>query len=156
LLAPAADFGADPTVLVMRGVPAALLGTGATCRCARLDRCSDDAEIRFGLPGHNATSRVAEVCAVKAEANAADELHDVLLAEARIGAARASRGTVEALVDTAEHQIAIEAGRSGMLLDHLSSCHVVSSSRDKARRRAAARLLLSGSNLVVALLAADL
>jgi hypothetical protein len=61
LLTPAADLGADPTVLVMPGVSLALLGTCATCRCARLDRCPNHAGFRFGLPGHDATGRIAEV-----------------------------------------------------------------------------------------------
>ncbi|HXV02267.1 MAG TPA: hypothetical protein VFP24_01720, partial [Gaiellaceae bacterium] len=61
LLAPAADLGADPAVLVMLGVSLALLGRCTTCRCARLDRCPDHAGFRFGLPGHDATGRPTEV-----------------------------------------------------------------------------------------------
>lgn len=58
-------------------------------------------------------------------ANAADQVSDVFLTETRIRAARAGRGTVEALVDTPQEQVAIEAGRSRMHLDHSSNCHFI-------------------------------
>jgi hypothetical protein len=130
LLAPVADLGADPAVLVMPGVSLALLGTGATCCRARLDRCSAHAGVRLGLPRHDATSRLAEVRAVEAEANAADQVRDGFLSKARVRAARAGRRTVEALVDAPQEHLTIEARRPRMHFDHSSNCHLVSSSRE--------------------------
>src|SRR5207247_402649 len=118
-----AAFGANAAVLMMGGVPLALLATGAAGRRAGLDRCADDAEIERGLAGHDAAGGLACVGAVEAEANAADQLLQVFLAEAGVGAAGTGSGTVDAVLDTAQERVAIKAARLWMRLDHFSNCH---------------------------------
>ena len=64
---------------------------------AGFDRCAGQVEIRCGQAGEDAAGGVAEVGAVEAEANAADQLLHVLLAETGVGATGARRRTVETL-----------------------------------------------------------
>src|SRR5439155_13665769 len=80
-----------------------------------------------GLADQNAASGVADVGAVEAEANAAHQLRHVVLGEIGVGTARAASGTIDALADTAEEQVAIKAGRLWMQLDDLLKGHVLSS-----------------------------
>jgi hypothetical protein len=105
------------------GVPLALLATRAASHRAGLDRCPHDAEIDRGLAGHDAAGGLAGVCAVEAEANAPDQLLQVLLAEAGVGAAGTGTGTVEALLDTAQERVAIKGARLRMRLYQFSNCH---------------------------------
>ena len=92
------------------GVPLALLAaSSARCR-AGAERCADDAEIRLRLARDDATRGVAGIGAVETDANAADQVPDVVFAETRVRAADASGGTVEAFVDAAQKRLAIGAG----------------------------------------------
>ena len=52
VLAATAGFGAEPAVLVVGGVPVALLGTGDAGHCTGFDHCTEEREIRSGLAGH--------------------------------------------------------------------------------------------------------
>jgi hypothetical protein len=113
-------------VLVVLGVPLTLLATCATGRRTGLNRCAEHADIGRGLAGEDAARRVAGVSAIKVEANAADQLPHVVLAETGVGAAGAGGGTVEALVDAAQERVAIKARRLWMRVDHLLNCHVLS------------------------------
>ena len=114
-------------MLVVGGVPLALVAAGAAGHRTRLDHCAHDADIGCGLAGDDATRGVAGVRAVEAEANAADHLLHVLLTEAGIGTAGAGSGTVEALLDAVQERVAINARRLRMRRDDLSNRHVVSS-----------------------------
>ena len=102
----------------------ALLGAGTTRDNARLDRCTHDTELGLGLTGHDPAGRVAHVGAVKVEPHAPHQLGHVRLAEAGVRAAGARGGTVEALVDAAQEEVAIKADGAGMPLDDFSDCHV--------------------------------
>ena len=83
------------------GVPLALLAAGsARCR-AGFERPADDAEIGLRLARDDAAGGVANIGAVETEANAADQVPDVVFAETRVRAADASGGAVEAVVDAA-------------------------------------------------------
>jgi hypothetical protein len=113
-------------VLVVGGVPRALIATGAAGRRAGFDRCADDPEIGRRLAGENAAGSLADVGAVEVETNATDQLLHVVLAETGVGAACAGSGTVQALVDTTQKRVAIKAGRLWMRLDDLLNCHVLS------------------------------
>ena len=78
------------------------LVTGCTAsQSAGLERCADDREIGLGLSCDDAARGCARVCAVETEADAADQVANVVLGETRIGASRAGDGAVEAIVDTA-------------------------------------------------------
>jgi hypothetical protein len=121
-----AHRGADAAVLVVLGVSLALRATGAARHHAGLHRRADDADVGRALAGHDSAGRFADVGAVEAEANAADQLRHVALAEVRVGTARARLGAVAARLDTAHEGIEIAAGRLGMRLEHLSNGHLAS------------------------------
>src|SRR5206468_8337373 len=89
-----------------------------------IDHCADNAQVGCGLAGHDPAGRVADLGAVEAEANATDHLPDVVLREIGVGATRTACGTGEALVDAAQHNIAIEAGRLWMRFEDLVKRHV--------------------------------
>jgi hypothetical protein len=101
LLAAAADLRANAAVLVIGGIPLALITTRLAGRRAGFDHCPEDAEIRRGLTYHDPGGGVAGVGAVEAEANAAHHLVHVVLRKIGVCTTRAARGTVEALFDTA-------------------------------------------------------
>ena len=104
----------------------ALLGASTACDNARLDRCAYDADVGLGLTGHDPAGRLAHVGAVKTEANAPHQLGHVRLAEAGVGAAGARGGTVEALFNTAQQRVAINADRARMPVDDFSNPHIPS------------------------------
>ena len=122
-------------MLMVGGVPLTLLTTDAASRRAGFDRRADDDEIRRGLASHDASGRLARVGAVEVEPDAADQLLQVFLAEARVGAAGTGSGTVEAVLDAAQEHVAIEAARLWMQLDDLLNRHFVSSVGTVRRRR---------------------
>ena len=129
LLAAAAGFGADPAVLVVMGMPLALISTG-TARCgAGLDGRTEDAEIELRLARHHPAGGVAEIGAVKTQSNAADHVSDVLLGETRVGARGARGRAVDAVVNAAKKRLALDAGWVWMRCDDLSNTHVDPSSR---------------------------
>ena len=64
-LAAAAGFGADPAVLVVMGVPLALIPAGTAGCGAGLDGRAEDAKIGLRLARHHAAGGVAQIGAVK-------------------------------------------------------------------------------------------
>src|SRR5438045_1862856 len=110
-------------------VPLALIAALTTRHDARFDRGADDAEIDFVMPCHDAANRIADACAVEIQPDGPDQVQRVRLAEARIGAGGARGGTVEALVDAPQEQVAIEVGGPRMPLDDVSDRHVLAPSR---------------------------
>src|SRR5919204_4213568 len=127
LLAATTDLGTEPTVLVMGGVPLALLGTGEAGRRTGFDHRTDEAEIRLGLACDDTSGCVAGVGAVEAEANAAGQLADVVLGEIGVGTTGTAGRAVKARVDTAQERLAIEAGLLWMQFDDLAKGHSLSS-----------------------------
>ena len=123
VLAAAADVGAKAAVLMVGGVPVTLLGTGEAGDATGLDHCADKTQVSGCLAGHNAAGRVADLGAVEAEANATHHLLHVVLSEIGVGTTRTARGTIEALVDAAQHRAAIEAGRLWMRVNDLVKSH---------------------------------
>ena len=109
LLAAATNLSADTAVVVVGRVAITLLGASTTCDNTCLDRGAYDADIGLGLTGHDPAGRVAHVGAVEVEPNAPHQLGHVRLAEAGVGAAGARGGTVEALVNAAQEDVAIKA-----------------------------------------------
>ena len=73
-------------MLVVGRVLLALLAAGAAGHRARLDRRAEDAEIGLGLSDEDSAGGTAGIGAVEAEANAADQLLYVRLAEVGVGA----------------------------------------------------------------------
>jgi hypothetical protein len=129
LLAAATHLGADAAVLVMLGVALALRTTGAACHQAAFKRCANHADVRRGLADHDAAGGIADVGAVEAEANAADQVPHAALAKVSVGAAGTGSGAVAARLDTAHERIKIADRRCGMRLEHLSNGHLLSSLR---------------------------
>jgi hypothetical protein len=124
VLATATSFGAEPAMLVVGGVPVALRGTGEAGDGTGFDHCADKAHIRRGLADHDAASRLAGVGAVEAETDAAHHLFHVVLGEVGVRTSRTAGGTIEALADTAQERVAIEARRLWMRLNDLLEGHV--------------------------------
>jgi hypothetical protein len=111
----------------MGGVSVALLGTGEAGRRTGFDHRTDETEIRLGLACDDTSGCIACVGAVEAEANAADQLADVVLGEIGVGTTRAAGGAVKARVDTAQERLAIDAGLLWMQFDDLAKGHSLSS-----------------------------
>jgi hypothetical protein len=126
LLAAAAHPGADAAVLVVLGVALALRAAGAAGHQAAFERCANHPDIGFGLAGHDAAGGSADVGAVEAAANAAEQILHPALGEVRVGAAGTGSGAVGARLDTAHEHIEVGDGRRGMRLEHLSDSHVLS------------------------------
>jgi hypothetical protein len=124
LLAAPAGCGADATVLVVMGVPLALISTGAARCGAGLDGGADDAKIGLRLACQHAAGGVAQIGAVKTQANAADHVSDVLLGQTRVGANGARVGAVDAIFNAAKKRLAIDVGWAWMHPDDLSNTHV--------------------------------
>jgi hypothetical protein len=133
LLAAAANLGADAAVVVMGGMPLALVSTGSAGRRARFDHRPEDAEIRRGLTDRDTGGRVADVNAVEAESNAAHHLAHVGLREIRVGTTRAAGGAIAAHFDTAQERGLIDTCRLRVCLHDVLNCHVVSSCAAPAR-----------------------
>jgi hypothetical protein len=111
-------------VLVVMGVPLALISAGTAGCGAGLDGRAYDAEIGLRLARHHAAGGIAQIGAVKTQANAADHVSDVLLGETRVGASGACAGTVDAVFNAAKKRLAIDAGWVWMRRDDLSNTHV--------------------------------
>ena len=126
LLATAAHPGADAAVLMMLGVAIALRATGAACHHAAFERCAHHADVGRGLAGHDAAGGLADVRAVEAAANTADQILHAAFAEVGVGAAGTRGGAVGTRLDTAHEHIEIADRRCGMRLEHLSNGHLLS------------------------------
>jgi hypothetical protein len=83
--------------------------------------------VRLGLPD-DAGGGLAGVGAVEAESNAADHFRYVWLCKVGIGAARAGRRALDALVDAAQQQVTIENAGARVGSEHVPNRHVLSSS----------------------------
>jgi hypothetical protein len=119
LLAPPANLGADPAVLVVMRVPLALvaaqpasIGTCANNGCGELGH-----ELR--LSGEDPSGRRANVTATQTERGAREELLDVRLGNVRIGARGAALGAVEAGVDAGGQDSDVHLGPAPVGLQHL-------------------------------------
>src|ERR671912_662210 len=123
-VAESADVSADAAVLVVGGVPVALLGTGnARCR-AGLDRRADEADVGTGLPGCDARGRLADVCAVETDADHADQVRQVALAQAGVGAGGAAGTAIETLLGTPKERVSKIASRQRVQLHVLAKGHL--------------------------------
>ena len=133
-LAPAADVSADPAVLVVGGVPVALLGAGGARRRASLDHRSNEADVGTALPGRDARGRVADVRAVESDADNAGQLRQVALAQAGVGAGGAAGTAIETLLGTPKERLAKIASRQGVQLHDLAEGHLPERACDLAIR----------------------
>ena len=114
-------------MLVVSGMPLALIATGVAGRRTGLDDCAHDAKIRLGLTDHDPGGSGTRVGAVEAQANATHHLVHVGLREIGVGTTRAGCGAVEALFDTAQERVVIDTRRLWMCLDYILKRHDLSS-----------------------------
>lgn len=126
LLATVTDLGANTAMLMVGGMALALLRAGEAGRRTGFDDGADDAEIGLRLARHDAASGLARVGAIEAEPNATHHLLHVALDEIGVRTARTAGSTVEALSDTAQDSVVIQACRAWMQLDDLLKGHVLS------------------------------
>jgi hypothetical protein len=127
-------------VLVVLGVPLALISACAAGCGAGLDGRAYDVEIRLRQARHHAAGRVAEIGAVETQSNATDHVSNVLLGETRAGASSARGGAVHAVFNAAKKRLPINAGWVWMRRDNFSNTHVdpyLSSAPDPATIRSA-------------------
>jgi len=110
-------------VLVVSRVALALFGAGEAGHRTSSDHRDDETEIRRGLTYHDPPCRIARVGAVEAEPNAPDQPRYIALGQTGVGACGTAGGAVEAIVDTAQESVAIEAARMGMQVDDLLIRH---------------------------------
>ena len=136
-------------MLVVMGVPLALISAGTAGCGAGLDDRAHDAEIGLRLARHHAAGGVAEIGAVKAQSNATDHVSDVLLGETRVGASSARGRAIDAVFNAAKKRLAINAGWVWMCRDDLSNSHVDSflSSADLEANRTQQRPTISTVSL---------
>jgi len=111
----------------MGGVTLALLATAAAGCRAGFDHGVNDEDIGRGLADDDAPGGFAEVGAVEVDSNAMDQLRQVFLAEARVGAAGAGGATFDAVLDAAKERVAIEAAWLWMRVKYFLNGHFLSS-----------------------------
>ena len=120
-LAAAADFGAYPAVLVVGGVPLALLRAQTACFGASLERGPRHLGLEIGLAGEDPARGVAHVGAVEVEPYAAGERLGVVLTEAGVGAGGAALGAVQASLDALNERLGVQRRGARVSLKHLLS-----------------------------------
>jgi hypothetical protein len=106
------------------GVPVALLGTRDARPRARLDRRADEAAVGTALPRRDARGRLADVRAVETDADDADQLRQVALAQAGVGAGGAAGTAIETLLGTPKERLAEIAPRQRVQLHDLAKGHL--------------------------------
>jgi len=134
-LAASADVCADAAVLVVGGVPVALLGARDACRRAGLDRRADEADVGLALPGCDARGRFTDVRAVETDANHADQLRQVALAQAGVGAGGAAGTAIQTLLGTPKESVSKIAARQRVQLHDLPKSHLPERAGELAIRR---------------------
>jgi hypothetical protein len=112
-------------VLVVGSVKFALLGARQAGHRARFEGCADDSKVWRRLPGQDAARRVASVGAVEVEPYAPDQVGPIVFAKGVVRAGSTAGDAVEALLNAAQKQVAIQGTRVRMQLDDLSKDHVL-------------------------------
>jgi hypothetical protein len=122
-----ARFSADPAVLVLIGVAAALVTASPTRFGAGPDSSSKSFDIGSGAPGGHRSRGCANVGAVEIEANALPEIGDHLFRQARIRTRRAGLGAIIRLFDELQEPVGRVALNVGVGAYHLANMHFASS-----------------------------
>ena len=119
MFAAAARFCADATMLMLTGMPLALLRTHAASLGAGLQRDGDDLLIGARAPRRDCPRCNTNIGAVEVETDTLAKLGDHVLGEASVGAGRAALGAGVALLDTANEGLVGVALNAGMGRDHI-------------------------------------
>jgi hypothetical protein len=120
LLAAPAVFRTDAAMLVVGGVPLALLRTGTACLQTALNHGAGQIPVELGLPAENLSGGDTHVGAVQTQTDAADHRRHVVLGEVGIRARGAALRAVEASVDACNQHLRLDRGSSGVRLEDLS------------------------------------
>jgi hypothetical protein len=110
-------------MLVLVRVAVALLATQAAGKRAGFQHGQDAFLVSAGAPYGQRSGRLADVGAIKIQADALAKLGHHVLVEASVGAGRAALGAREAFLDAADQRFVGAAHHGRMASDHLS--HVV-------------------------------
>jgi hypothetical protein len=108
-------------MLMVLGMPLALLGADAASLRAGLHDGSRELRIERGLPAEDIARRSAHIAAVQTQSDAADQHAYVVLAEISVRTGGAALRAVEARVDAGEQRGALDRGPPRMCLKHLPS-----------------------------------
>jgi hypothetical protein len=123
LIAAAAGIGADLAVLVMVGVFRAFVATQLAGDDAGADLAQQEIPICFSLAAQDAAGRLADVGAVKIEADAAAQIFYIRLAQTGVGATGTRLGAGVARFNTADHRFQISLKMIPVGLQHFSNNH---------------------------------
>jgi hypothetical protein len=121
LLTTSAGIGAHPAMLVVGGVPLTLVAAQPAGFGASLEGCTRHLWLEGGLSRDYPAGGVANVGAVEVESDAAGERLGIFLAEAGVGASRATLGAVEAGLDALHQGGWVHRGGARVGLKHLLS-----------------------------------
>jgi hypothetical protein len=131
-LALPAGFGADAAVLMVAGVPVALVGAQAAEVGASLQHLYHQGRSGGSPPGQDRPGARAGISAIEIETDAAGELGGIPLGEAGVGAGYAGLGAVEAGFYALNQSVIGDSGGFGMAGQHLAHAHAVLSCGDTA------------------------
>src|SRR5262245_26603413 len=106
-------------MLVMVRVPFTLLGTDATCLEARLDDRARELRHELGLPAEDPACREADVVAVLAERDAAQQRREIWFGVGSVAARGAALRAVEARLDARDQRTGLDLNRPWVRLQHL-------------------------------------
>ena len=118
-LAAAARFCADAAMLMIAGMPLALLRAHAASLGASLQRHGDDLLVGARASRPQRARGNADIGAVEVEADALTKLGHHVLGEASVGAGGAALSTGVAFLDTADEGLVHVALNAGMGRDHI-------------------------------------
>src|SRR3954452_126318 len=118
--------GRQTAMLMVMRVTLALRGAGATRGEACIERRELRVRVRVGLAAEDAPGVNARVGAVEAEPDAASQLGDIGLGEARVGADRARRRARGTLVDACRERGDLGDEWTPMRSEDLFDAHVLS------------------------------
>ena len=113
LFTSATDLGTNTAVLMVVGVPLTLVPAQSARLSARLHDRLLQLLLKLRLPGYDSLCRRADIAAVLAQADTADQGGDVVLAETGVGAGRTALGTVKARLDAGDEDPGLTAAPVG-------------------------------------------
>lgn len=113
-----ACFGANAVVLVVSGVPPTLGAAYATRFGTSADLRAQEAHVAFSLPRDDLSRGLTDDGAIEAERDALDEWRHFGLGKRIVGARGAGQGTLDARLDTRDHQGVVDS------LDLLASVEI--------------------------------
>src|SRR5580704_5165506 len=119
LLTASAGLGADPAVLMVLGMPLALIAAALADRCAGLQQRLGDVGVVLHPAGGNPDGGGADIGAVQAQPDAPDHLGHVVLAQIGVDVGSASLGAIVEGVDGSDQHVGVDADGAWVSVHHL-------------------------------------